>query len=60
MNKFSTEETIEGYKVKYKKNIFSKSIKITLKKDDLVIVTMPKYCPYKEAREFLISNFELL
>ena len=58
MNKFSTEETIEEYKVKYKKNIFSKSIKITLKKDDLIVVTLPKYCPYKEAKEFLLSNFE--
>jgi len=58
MNKFLKEETIEGYNVKYKKHIFSKSIKITLKKDDLVLVTMPKYCPYKTAREFLIDNLE--
>lgn len=58
MNKFLKEETIEGYTVKYKKHIFSKAIKITLKKDDLVVVTMPKYCPYKNAKEFLLSNFE--
>ncbi len=52
------EETIEGYKVKYKKHIFSKSIKITLKSDDLVVVTMPKYCPYKNAKKFLMDNFD--
>ena len=52
------EETIEDYKVQYKKHIFSKSIKITLKKDNLIVVTMPKYCPYKNAREFLLNNFE--
>lgn len=58
MNKFSTEETIEGINIKYKKHVFSKSIKISVKKDDLVVVTMPKYCPYKTAREFLLNNFE--
>ena len=58
MNNSVKEETIEEYKVKYKKNIFSKSIRITLKKDDLVVVTMPKYCPYKTAKEFLLSNIE--
>jgi len=58
MNKAIKEETIEGFCVKYKKHIFSKSIKVSLKKDDLVVVTMPKYCPYKEARDFLLSNIE--
>lgn len=58
MNKFLTEETIEGINIKYKKHIFSKSIKISLKNDDLVLVTMPKLCPYKAAREFLLKNFE--
>ena len=51
-------ETIESFQIKYKKHVFSKSIKITLKKDDFILVTMPYICPYKTAREFLISNFE--
>ena len=55
MNK---SETIENFQVKYKKHAFSKSIKITLKSEDLILVTMPYLCPYKKARDFLISNFE--
>lgn len=55
MNK---SETIENFQIKYKKHAFSKSIKITLKNDELILVTMPYLCPYKKAREFLISNFE--
>lgn len=55
---FSKEETIEGYKVKYKKNNFSKSIKISLKSEDEILVTLPKYCPFKSAKEFLYGNFE--
>ena len=51
-------ETIEDYKVKYKKHIFSKSIKITLKNQNSILVTMPFLCPYYMARDFLISNFE--
>ena len=51
-------ETIDEFNIKYKKHVFSKSIKITLKKDDLILVTMPYFCPYKTAREFLLSNFE--
>ena len=51
-------ETIEIFEVKYKKHPFSKSIKITLKKDDLILVTMPYLCPYKTGRDFLMSNFD--
>ncbi|MBR2068964.1 MAG: DUF45 domain-containing protein [Candidatus Gastranaerophilales bacterium] len=51
-------ETIEEYQINYKKHIFSKSIKITLKDDKSLLVTMPVLCPYKTARNFLISNFE--
>ncbi len=57
MNKTKTE-TIEEYKINYKKHVFSKSIKITLKKDDLILVTMPYSCPFNTARDFLINNFE--
>ncbi len=52
------EEIIDGYKIKYKKHIFSKNIKITLSKDLTVLVTMPIFCSYKIARDFLYKNFE--
>ena len=58
MTSYTKEETLEGYKVKYKKHIFSKSIKITLKSEDSILVTMPKYSPYKDAKDFLYSNFD--
>jgi len=51
-------ETIENFEIKYKKHPFSKSIKITLKKEGNILVTMPYMCPYKTARNFLMSNFE--
>ena len=57
MNKTKTEE-IENFKINYKKHCFSKNIKISLKQDNTILVTMPIYCPYKTAREFLLSNFE--
>ena len=55
MNKI---ETIENFEVNFKKHPFSKSIKITLKKEGSILVTMPYLCPYKTARNFLMSNFE--
>ncbi len=51
-------ETIENYKVNYKKHPFSKSIKITLKKEREILVTMPYLCPFKTAKDFLLKNFE--
>ena len=51
-------ETIENFEVNFKKHPFSKSIKITLKKEGSILVTMPYLCPYKTARNFLMSNFE--
>lgn len=51
-------ESIEEYYIKYKKYIFSKSIRITLKDSNSILVTMPVFCPYRTARNFLISNFE--
>lgn len=57
MNK---EETIENYRINYKKHPFSKSIKITLKNQGEILVTMPYLCPYKMARAFLMENFEKL
>lgn len=57
MNKNKTE-TIENFEVKYKKHPFSKNIKVSLKKEGQILVTMPILCPYKIARNFLIQNFE--
>lgn len=54
----SKSEIIEDYRVNYKKHPFSKSIKISLKNNNLILVTMPIYCPFKTAKEFLMSNFE--
>ncbi len=55
---YTKEEIIENYKIKFKKHTFSKSIKITLKKDFSILVTMPIFCSFKTAREFLLKNFE--
>lgn len=57
MNKTKTEE-IEKFKITYKKHCLSKSIKITLKQDSLILVTMPLLCPFKTARDFLLKNFD--
>ena len=51
-------EQLENYLINYKKHTFSKSIKITLKKENELLVTLPIYCPYKKARDFVLSNFE--
>ena len=52
------QELIENFQISYKKHIFSKSIRITLKKSNSILVTMPILCPYRIARNFLLSNFE--
>ncbi len=57
MPKTKTEE-IDNFKINYKKHPFSKSIKISLKEKDSVLVTMPYFCPYKTAKDFLIKNFD--
>ena len=51
-------EIIDDIEIKYKKHIFSKHIKITLKQERLVLITMPYYCTYKKARDFLLSNLD--
>lgn len=55
MNKF---ETIENFEINYKKHPFSKTIKITLKSPEKILVTMPYLCSFGRARDFLMSNFE--
>ena len=57
MNKEKTEQ-LENYQIKYKKHPFSKNIKISLKNEGQILITMPISCPYKLARDFLIRNFE--
>lgn len=51
-------EQLENYKIVYKKHIFSKTIRITLREQNFILVTMPLLCPYKYARKFLTDNFE--
>ncbi|MBQ4647364.1 MAG: DUF45 domain-containing protein [Candidatus Gastranaerophilales bacterium] len=51
-------EQIEQFEVKYKKHPFSKNIKVSLKTEKQILVTMPILCPYKFARDFLLKNFE--
>ena len=51
-------ETIENFEVKYKKHPFSKNIKVSLKNEGQILVTLPILCPYKFARDFLLKNFE--
>ena len=51
-------ETIENFEIKYKKHPFSKNIKISLKNEKQILVTMPIFCPYNFAKNFLMKNFE--
>ncbi len=51
-------EKIDNFEIKYKKHIFSKSIKITLKDEGSILVTMPYSCPFRKAKDFLMSNFD--
>lgn len=51
-------ETIENFEIKYKKHPFSNSIKISIKEKNCVLVTLPYFCAFKTAREFLLKNFE--
>lgn len=53
-------DTIDNFLVKYKKLAISKSIKITFKKENELLVTMPVYCPYKKAKDFLLANIDKL
>ena len=56
-NQTKTEE-IDNFKIKYKKLLISKNIKITLKNQNELLVTMPILCPFKTAKEFLLKNFD--
>jgi len=52
------QEQIENYIINYKKHIFSKNIKITLKNEQSILVTMPYRCKFDTAKKFLLDNFE--
>ena len=54
----SKDETIQGFNIKYKKHHFSRNIRISLKSDGTVLVTLPKYASYKEAKDFVISKID--
>lgn len=60
MNKtFKTRvEQLDDFTIKYKKHPFSKSIKISLKARDKILITMPYFCPFKDARNFLLKNLD--
>jgi len=49
-------ENINGIFIKYKKHQFSKSIKITPKNNNEVLVTLPKNVSYETAKDFVLKN----
>lgn len=49
-------ENINGIFIKYKKHQFSKSIKITPKTNNEVLVTLPKNASYEAAKDFVLKN----
>ena len=51
-------EIIDGLEVRYRKHHFSRSIRISLKSDGSVLVTLPRYAPYIEARDFVLTKMD--
>ena len=49
-------ELIDGIEFKFRKNSLSKSLRITLKDKNSVLVTLPKYASFKVARDFAIKS----
>ena len=49
-------EQIEGIDFKFRKNPLSKCVKITLKSDKSVLVTMPRRASFDYARKFALKN----
>ena len=54
--KMTAEETVDGVRIIYKKHPFSKSIRILPKADGMVLVTLPKYGSFIQAKEFVQKN----
>lgn len=54
--KNSITENINGIFIKYKKHRFSKSIKITPKTNNEVLVTLPENVSFETAKDFVLKN----
>lgn len=52
------EEVISGIKINYRKHHFSRKIRISLKSDGCVLVTLPKYTAYSEAHDFVMLKLD--
>ncbi|MBQ7286847.1 MAG: DUF45 domain-containing protein [Candidatus Gastranaerophilales bacterium] len=57
-NNQTKTEMFDEFTIKYKKLKFSKSIRISLKPNNQVLVTMPVSCPFDKAKEFLFLNID--
>lgn len=51
-------ETIDGVNFKFRKNQFSKCIKITIKENNCALVTLPKSASFSVARNFAVSHLD--
>ncbi len=49
-------DVLDGIKILYKKHPFSKNIRISVKPDGRVLVTMPKNTSFLRAKEFVLKN----
>jgi len=49
-------DVLDGIKILYKKHPFSKNIRISVKPDGRVLVTMPKNASFLRAKEFVLKN----
>lgn len=57
-NKSQKTEQIEGVKFVFRKNALSRYIKISIKADKCVLVSMPKRAYFSTARKFAIDNID--
>lgn len=57
-NKSQKTEQIEGVKFVFRKNALSRYIKISIKADKCVLVSMPKGVSFSTARKFAIDNID--
>lgn len=57
-NKSQKTEQIEGVKFVFRKNALSRYIKISIKADKCVLVSMPKGASFSTARKFAIDNID--
>ncbi len=57
-NKSQKTEQIEGVKFVFRKNTLSRYIKISIKADKYVLVSMPKRASFSIARKFALDNID--